>query len=457
MRDQRDLVQQGERRIEWAWRRMPVLRSVAARWEELRPLEGVRIAACLHVTTETANLARVLKAGGTEVALCSSNPLSTQDDVVAALNARFGIVTHARRGVDTAGYYGHIRQALAVRPHLTLDDGADLVTTLHTEARDLLAEVCGGTEETTTGVVRLRAMARDGLLRYPIVAVNDALTKHMFDNRYGTGQSTLDGILRATNLLLAGSTVVVVGYGWCGRGVASRARGLGARVLVVEVDPLRALEAAMDGFDVADLEGAAPRGDVFVTVTGNYHVLDVPHFRAMKDGAVLANAGHFNVELNLDGLAQLATARRAVREHVEEYVLAGEAGEKRLYVLGEGRLVNLAAAEGHPAEVMDMSFANQALVCAWLAARVSGRPVSDPAGAEAAGGGPAAAAPGGVAPGAGGNGGPGDARDLVPGVYSVPRAIDAQVARLKLEAMGLPLQRLTPEQERYLASWEAGT
>jgi len=415
MSEEQGLIEKGQRRIEWAKSRMPVLSSIARQWQTEKPLRGIRIAACLHVTTETANLVLTLKEGGAEVVLSASNPLSTQDDVVAALNNVYGIKTYARRGVDAQTYYEHIHQALAVRPHLTMDDGADLVNVLHTQRRDLIPGIIAGTEETTTGVIRLKAMARDGVLAYPIVAVNEAKTKHMFDNRYGTGQSTIDGLLRATNHLIAGSVFVVAGYGWCGRGVAQRARGMGANVIVVETDPLRALEAVMDGYRVTDMAEAAREGDLFVTVTGNINVIDEEHLAQMKDGAILANAGHFNVEINLRALEKMAFSRQTVRDNVEEFRLADG---RRLYVVGEGRLVNLAAAEGHPAHVMDMSFANQALTCRWL---VQDKPV------------------------------------LEKKVYPVPAEIDALVARLKLQSMGIKLQALTAEQEKYLASYELGT
>ncbi|NLG68496.1 MAG: adenosylhomocysteinase [Firmicutes bacterium] len=410
------LAEKGRARIEWADSFMPVLRQIRERWRRERPLEGLRISACLHVTTETANLVRTLAAGGAQVRLCASNPLSTQDDVTAALNEVYDIPTFARRGVGSDEYYRHIHQALEHGPHVTMDDGADLVTTLHTQRQELLGGVRGGTEETTTGVTRLRAMARDGVLRYPVVAVNDARTKFMFDNRYGTGQSTLDGLLRATNVLLAGSTVVVAGYGWCGRGIAARARGMGALVIVTEVEPLRALEAVMDGFACMPMLEAAPLGDVFVTATGNTGVIREEHLLRMKDGAILANAGHFNVEIDVEALARLARARRQVRPGVEEFELPGG---KRLRLIGEGRLVNLAAAEGHPAQVMDMSFANQALSVAWLV----------------------------------GEAGTG----LAPQVYPVPEAIDREVASLKLQAMGVTLDVLTDRQRRYLAGWQEGT
>ncbi len=414
LRDE-NLGKLGERRIEWAWRKMPVLRQIRREWEESQPLKGIRIAACLHISAKTANLARVLKAGGAQVVLCASNPLSTQDDVAAALNVIYGIPTYARRGVDRETYYRQIYAALDTEPQITIDDGADLVTTLHKERPAQALRVIGGTEETTTGVVRLRAMARDGALKYPVVAVNDALTKHLFDNRYGTGQSTIDGILRATNYLLAGSVFVVVGYGWCGRGIAARARGMGARVIVVEVDPFRALEAWMDGFEVTDMKDAASRADFVVTATGNIHVLGEEHLAALKDGAILANAGHFNVEIDIPALEARARERRTVRENVEEFILQDG---RRICLLGEGRLVNLACGEGHPVEVMDLSFANQALSAAWLAAQQG---------------------------------------DLKPDVYRVPREIDEQVARMKLAAFGVRLEELTDEQKKYLASWESGT
>ncbi|MEW6046849.1 MAG: adenosylhomocysteinase [Bacillota bacterium] len=409
------LEELGRRRIEWADSFMAVLAQIRERWAAERPLAGVRISACLHVTTETANLVRTLAAGGAEVRLCASNPLSTQDDVVAALNSVYRIPTFARRGVTSEEYYAHIRQALDHGPAITMDDGADLVTTLHTRRQELLAGVRGGTEETTTGVVRLQAMARDRVLRYPIVAINDARTKFMFDNRYGTGQSAIDGILRATNVLLAGSTVVVAGYGWCGRGIAMRARGMGARVIVTEVDPLRALEAVMDGYQVMPMAEAAPQGDVFITATGNTAVVRQEHFLRLKDGAILANAGHFDVEVDVKALAALSKSRRQVRPNVEEFELPGG---KRVRLVGEGRLVNLAAAEGHPAQVMDMSFANQALAVEWLVREGGG---------------------------------------LEPQVYPVPDTIDREVARLKLVCMGVAIDNLTEEQERYLSAWEEGT
>ncbi len=410
-----DLAEKGALRIEWARAAMPVLCLIEERFRREKPLKGIRISACLHVTTETANLVRTLKAGGATVALCASNPLSTQDDAAASLVKHHGVPVFAIKGEDRATYYRHIQSAVAVKPQITMDDGADTIGVLHSERRDLLPGVIAGTEETTTGVIRLRSMERDGVLGYPIIAVNDADTKHLFDNRYGTGQSTIDGLLRATNVLLAGARLVVCGYGWCGRGVAMRARGMGANVIVTETDPLRALEAVMDGYSVLPSREAAKVGQVFVTVTGDIHVLRAEHFALMRDGAVLANAGHFNVEIDLEALERMAKKRRAVREYVEEFTLKDG---RRLYVLGEGRLINLAAAEGHPASVMDMSFANQA-----LAAEFGVR----------------------------------NAAKLEKKVYRVPRAIDEEIARLKLRAMGVKIDRLTPEQKKYLASWEMGT
>jgi adenosylhomocysteinase len=437
--DVRDLAlaDEGRRRTEWAGRFMPVLQQIRERFERETPLAGKRLSACLHVTTETANLVLTLEAGGAEVALCASNPLSTQDDVAAHLVRDHGIKVFAIKGVTRDTYYEHIRAALAHEADLTMDDGADLVGALHMIALDrlddlappvrtwveglsaaqrraLVSRVIGSTEETTTGVIRLRAMAEDGVLQFPVVAVNDSQTKHLFDNRYGTGQSTIDGILRATNILLAGSTVVVAGYGWCGRGVATRARGAGAEVIVTEVDPLRALEARMDGFRVMPMAQAAREGDVFVTLTGDTRVISVEHMRLMKDGAILANSGHFNVELDLEGLAQAARGPRRVREFVDEWILDG----KRLFVLGEGRLINLAAAEGHPASVMDMSFANQALAAEHLV-RHQGT--------------------------------------LTRAVHRVPAEIDHRVAVLKLAAMGVTIDALTDEQRKYLSSWDSGT
>lgn len=409
------LAEQGRRRIEWAARSMPVLNKIREKWQQEKPLAGLRLAACLHVTSETANLMLTLKAGGAEVRLAASNPLSTQDEVAAALVKFDRIPVFAVKGEDQKSYYRHLEKALAHRPQVTMDDGADLVSTLHQKKVDLLPEIIGGTEETTTGVIRLRSMAENGVLGYPIIAVNDALTKHLFDNRYGTGQSTIDGILRCTNILLAGLTVTVCGYGWCGKGVAARARGAGARVIVCEVDPLKALEALMDGFQVKTLSEAAAEGDVFITVTGNKKVIRAEHFRKMKDGAIIANAGHFNVEIDLPALKSLARSRRPVRPFVEEYRLAGG---KRLFVLAEGRLINLAAAEGHPAMVMDMSFANQALSVLYLKQH---------------------------------------GRELKKQVYSVPGEIDREIARLKLESMGIRIDRLTLEQKKYLKGWQEGT
>ncbi|HVM39646.1 MAG TPA: adenosylhomocysteinase [Acidimicrobiia bacterium] len=410
-----ELAEAGLRRITWADRTMPVLASIRERFKKERPLEGVRIAACLHVTTETANLARTLQAGGAQVVLCASNPLSTQDDTAAALVKHFEIPVYAIKGIDTAGYYRHLDAALDLRPNLTMDDGCDLVSRLHQERPDQIEDVIGGTEETTTGVIRLRAMEADGALRYPIVAVNDADTKHLFDNRYGTGQSTIDGIVRATNILLAGKVFVVAGYGYCGRGLAMRARGMGCRVVVTEIDPLRALEAVMDGYEVMPMGEAARIGDVFVTVTGDRDVLAREHFEVMKDGAILANSGHFDIEINLESLAEMATSRQEARLYVEEFRL--EDG-RNIYVVGEGRLVNLAAAEGHPAAVMDMSFANQALASEWVVKNAS---------------------------------------SLESKVYGVPRDIDEEVARLKLEAMDISIDTLTAAQEAYLNSWTVGT
>jgi adenosylhomocysteinase len=409
------LALEGRQKIEWADRDMPVLAQIRARFEKEKPLRGARIAACLHVTSETANLARTLIAGGAEVALCASNPLSTQDDTAASLVKDYGAQVFAKRGIDKEGYYKHIDQSLEVRPTVTMDDGADLVSSLHSGREDLIMDIVGGTEETTTGVIRLRAMANKGVLRYPIIAVNDAQTKHFFDNRYGTGQSTIDGILRATNALLAGKNFVVVGYGWCGRGVASRARGMGANTIVVEIDPLRALEAVMDGHRVMPIAEAAREGEIFVTLTGNYHVIREEHYGEMRDGAILANSGHFNVELDLDSLARIARSTRVARNEVQEYVLANG---RRIYVIAEGRLVNLAAAAGHPASVMDMSFANQALSVEHMLR---------------------------------------EGKNLEKKVYVVPPEIDKEVARLKLESMAIGIDKLTPEQERYLSSWEMGT
>jgi adenosylhomocysteinase len=409
------LAERGRERIEWAGREMAVLRLIRERFEKERPLQGIRVAACLHVTTETANLLAALKAGGAEVSVCASNPLSTQDDVAAALCEQDGIDAYAIRGEDDETYYGHIRSVLDRRPQVTMDDGADLVSTLHKERPDQLGEILGGTEETTTGVIRLRAMAQQGKLRYPIVAVNDAMTKHLFDNRFGTGQSTIDGIIRATNFLIAGRVVVVCGYGMCGRGVASRARGMGAQVVVTEVSPLAALEAAMEGYRVLPIREAARVGDIFVTVTGDTTVIGREHLEVMKDGAVLANSGHFDVEIDKGALEAMAVERRRLRGSVDQYRLPDG---RRINLLAEGRLVNLAAAEGHPAAVMDMSFANQALCVEWIVRHAEG---------------------------------------LENAVHPVRPEIDSEVARLKLQSMGIEIDELTPEQEAYLRSWEEGT
>jgi adenosylhomocysteinase len=409
------LAKKGLLRIEWASMEMPVLRSIKEEFKKRKPLKGLRISACLHVTTETAVLMDTLKTGGAEVSLCASNPLSTQDDVAAALVEYFRIPVFAIKGEDKKTYYKHIKSALSIRPHITLDDGADLVSTIHKEERDLLRDIIGGTEETTTGVIRLRAMAEEGKLGYPIIAVNDAYTKHLFDNRYGTGQSTIDGILRATNRLIAGSTFVISGYGWCGKGVAMRAKGMGARVIITEIDPLRALEAVMDGFEVLPIEEASKIGDIFVTVTGDINVISERCFRLMKDGAIVANSGHFNVEIDIPGLKRLSRRRRVIRDFVEEFTLKNG---KRIYLLGEGRLINLVAGEGHPSSVMDMSFANQALSVEYLT-KNKGR--------------------------------------LKPSVYRVPEDIDRKVANLKLKSMGIKIDRLSPEQEKYLHSWQMGT
>ncbi|MBC7266085.1 MAG: adenosylhomocysteinase [Coriobacteriia bacterium] len=409
------LAPAGVARIEWADRDMPVLASIRERFEREKPLAGVRVSACLHVTTETANLVRTLAAGGADVVLCASNPLSTQDDVAAALVAEYGIRTYAIKGEDTETYYAHIDAAIDHKPHITMDDGADVVGRIHAERTDVLDGIIGGTEETTTGVIRLKAMAAEGALKYPIIAVNEANTKHLFDNRYGTGQSTIDGIIRATNRLIAGRTVVVSGYGWCGRGVAMRAEGLGANVIVCEVDPLRALEAVMDGYRVMPAVDAAREADIWVTVTGDINVIDSPAFDAMKDGAIIANAGHFNVEINIPHLRERAVAVREVKPLVEEFELADG---RRIYLLADGRLVNLACAEGHPASVMDMSFANQALCAEHMVKH---------------------------------------AAELAPGVYDVPREIDERIAALKLASMGVRIDTLTEEQERYLRSWQEGT
>jgi len=410
-----NLAAKGKLRIEWASQWMPVLKLIRKRFIKERSLEGVRIAACLHVTTETANLAITLRDGGANVVVCASNPLSTQDDAAASLVKDYGIPVFAIKGEDTNTYYSHIISALDHRPQVTMDDGADLVTTILTKRQELVPEVLGGTEETTTGVIRLRSMAKDGVLKYPMIAVNDADTKHLFDNRYGTGQSTVDGIMRATNLLFAGLRVVVSGYGWCGRGVAMRARGLGADIIVTEVNPTRAIEAVMDGYRVMPMGEAAKIGDLFVTLTGNKSVLTDDHFKLMKDGAVVCNSGHFNVEIDIPALEKLSLSKRRTREFVDEYTLRDG---RKIYLLGEGRLINLAAAEGHPAVVMDMSFADQALSVEYLVK---------------------------------------NAKKLEPRVYPVPVEIDRDVARLKLESMGVAIDKLTPEQEEYLSSWSEGT
>lgn len=410
-----ELATGGRYRIEWAGQEMPVLKQIRERFEKEKPLAGVRISACLHVTTETANLMQTLHAGGADVVLTASNPLSTQDDVAASLVAHNEIPVYAIKGEDSETYYKHIHAALDHKPHITMDDGADLVGTVHKVRREALAEIIGGTEETTTGIIRLRAMANDGALEFPVMAVNDSNTKHLFDNRYGTGQSTLDGIIRATNILLAGRVLVVAGYGWCSRGIAMRAAGLGANVIVTEVNPLRALEAVMDGYRVMPMAEAAKIGEIFVTATGDINVIDRQHFEVMKDGAIVCNSGHFNVEINLQGLAEIAAGKpNLVRPFVEEYRL----GKRSIYVLGEGRLINLAAAEGHPASVMDMSFANQALAAEYMLAHRA---------------------------------------DLLAQVYTLPVDVDMEIARLKLAAMGVDIDRLTAQQEAYLNQWRDGT
>ncbi len=409
------LAELGKQRIEWADRDMPVLAQIRERFERERPLDGLRISACLHVTTETANLARTLKAGGADVVLVASNPLSTQDDVAASLVQDYGISTYAIKGEDEETYYSHLTAAIDHAPQITMDDGADVIGVLHGDRREMLDGIIGGTEETTTGVIRLKALEAEGKLAFPVVAVNEANTKHMFDNRYGTGQSTLDGLLRATNILIAGRKCVVGGYGWCGRGLASRLKGMGAHVIVIEVDPLAALEAVMDGFDVMTVADAAKEGDVFITATGNIHVLRREHFEHMKDGAIIANTGHFNVEIDIPGLDELADGSREVRPYVQEYSLRNG---RKVYLLAEGRLLNLASAEGHPAAVMDMSFANQALSAEYMAQ---------------------------------------NAASLEKTVYVVPEEIDAEIARLKLYSMGVEIDALTEEQQKYLASWDQGT
>lgn len=409
------LADGGRYRIEWGEQEMPVLRLIRERFAKEQPLKGIRVSACLHVTAETANLMHTLQLGGADIVLCASNPLSTQDEVAASLVTHFEIPTYAIKGEDTKTYYDHIKAALDHKPHLTMDDGADLVSTIHKDRTELLETIIGGTEETTTGVIRLRAMAADGALKFPVMAVNDAMTKHFFDNRYGTGQSTVDGIVRATNVLLAGKTFVVGGYGWCGRGLASRARGLGANVIVTEVDPMKALEAVMDGYRVMPMLEAVKIGDIFCTVTGDINVLDKHHFAVMKDGAIVSNSGHFNVEINIPALESMAAGKKKVREFVDQYALADG---RRINLLGEGRLINLASAEGHPASVMDMSFANQALGAEYMVKH---------------------------------------AKEMEKKVYSIPEEIDREIARLKLNAMGVTIDTLTPEQEKYLNSWEEGT
>ena len=409
------LADAGKRKIEWALQQMPVLQSIRKRFIKEQPLKGLRISACLHVTSETANLMMTLRDGGADAVLCASNPLSTQDEVAASLNRDFSIPTYAIKGEDNETYYAHLSAALEHKPQMTMDDGADLVTMLLTKRTDLVPNVIAGTEETTTGVIRLRAMAKDGALKFPIVAVNDAQTKHFFDNRYGTGQSTIDGVIRATNILLAGQKVVIAGYGWCGRGVAMRAKGLGSDVIVTEIDPVKGIEAVMDGFRVLPMAEAAREGDIFITVTGNKNVIRAEHFEAMKSGAVVCNSGHFNVEIDLPALERLSTGKREVRPLVDEFLLKDG---RKVYLIAEGRLVNLATAEGHPAAVMDMSFANQALSAEYLRQH---------------------------------------AKDMKPQVYVVPEHLDKEIARLKLESMGNKLDKLTAEQERYLASWQEGT
>jgi adenosylhomocysteinase len=415
--DARDLglAPQGRDRIEWADSTMPVLRMIRKRFEKEKPLDGIRIASCLHVTTETANLMRTLKAGGAEVCLCASNPLSTQDDVVASLVEDYGISVFAVRGADNDLYYSHINASLDIKPHITMDDGADLVSTLHKNRRDLLEHVIGGCEETTTGVIRLKSMEKHGVLEYPMIAVNDAMTKHFFDNRYGTGQSTIDGVLRATNVLLAGSRVVIFGYGWCGRGVAMRARGMGANVIVCEIDPVKALEAVMDGFSVMGSNEAAKIGDIFLTLTGNVSVIRMEHFKMMKDGAIVANSGHFNVEIDIPELEKVATGKKRIRHELDQYTMPDG---RKINLLGEGRLINLAAAEGHPASVMDMSFANQSLASEYIVK---------------------------------------NAKTLEKKVYPVPDEMDREIARIKLESIGCSIDTLTDKQVKYLSSWEEGT
>ena len=410
-----NLAKKGKLRIEWAAQEMPVLKTIAERFQKEKPLKGFRLSACLHVTTETANLMETLKSGGAEVSVCASNPLSTQDDVSASLVKFSNIPVFAIKGEDNKTYYRHINDLLSTKPHMTMDDGADLVSTLHTTKKEMLKNIIGGTEETTTGVIRLRAMAEKGVLKYPIIAVNDAYTKYLFDNRYGTGQSTIDGIMRATNRLIAGSVFVVSGYGWCGKGIAMRAKGMGAKVIVTEGNPLRALEATMDGFDVMPIREASKIGDIFVTATGDIAVISKECFALMKDGAILCNSGHFNVEICIDDLKKMSKGRRMIRDYVEEFTLKNN---RRIYILGEGRLINLAAAEGHPSSVMDMSFANQALCAEYMVKNY---------------------------------------KKLEKKVYSVPEDIDRKIAFLKLKAMGIKIDLLTAEQKKYLESWEMGT
>jgi adenosylhomocysteinase len=409
------LAEKGKDRIEWAENQMPVLLAIRKNFTEKRPIKGIKIAACLHVTTETANLVRTLKAGGAEVSLCASNPLSTQDDVAASLVKDYGIPVFAIKGEDKDIYYQHINQVLNYRPNITMDDGADLVSTIHSQKKKLIKEIIAGTEETTTGVIRLRSMEKNKALKYPIIAVNDAQTKYLFDNRYGTGQSTLDGLLRATNILVAGKKFVICGYGWCARGLAMRANGMGAQVIITEVDPIKALEAVMDGYQVMPIKEAAKIGDIFITLTGDINVISEEEFPLMKDGVILANSGHFNVEINIRALENLAVSKKKIREYIEEYTLKSS---KKINLLAEGRLLNLSAAEGHPASVMDMSFANQALSVEYLVK---------------------------------------EGKTLSKKVYSVPGDIDKEIARLKLESMGIKIDKLTEEQERYLSSWKVGT
>jgi len=409
------LANKGKDKIEWAEKQMPVLSSIRIRFSKEKPLKGIRISACLHVTTETANLVRTLKEGGAEVSLCASNPLSTQDDVAASLVKDFGISVFAIKGEDKDTYYLHIEKVLNCKPNITMDDGADLVSTIHSQKKDLIKDIIAGTEETTTGVIRLRSMEKGKALKYPIIAVNDAQTKYLFDNRYGTGQSTIDGLLRATNILVAGKKFVICGYGWCARGLAMRANGMGAQVIITEVDPMKALEAVMDGYQVMPIKEAAKVGDIFITLTGDINVISTEEFPLMKDGAILANSGHFNVEINIDALKSLAVSRKKIRECIEEYTLKNG---KKINLLTEGRLLNLSAAEGHPASVMDMSFANQALSAEYLVK---------------------------------------EGENLQKKVYCVPEVIDKEIARLKLESMGIKIDKLTEEQEKYLSSWQMGT